>query len=62
MPVSAIVTCIVIGWLAKPGFLIKEVKLSTKFRGSKVWVIMIKYVCPFFILAILISNLIAAFA
>ena len=36
MPIAAIATCIVVGWVAKPDFIIKEVRLSAKFRGAKI--------------------------
>ena len=53
MPIVAFLTCIFIGYVIKPKSLIEEVELSGKFKLKQLFVIMIKYVAPIFILLIL---------
>ena len=38
-----------------------EVELSAKFRRKKLYLVMVKYIAPIFILAILISSVLSAF-
>jgi NSS family neurotransmitter:Na+ symporter len=59
MPVVAILTCIFIGWIIKPEKIIDEVKLSSKFKGEKLFVVMVKYVAPVFLVVILIAYVLA---
>ncbi|MEG1500971.1 MAG: sodium-dependent transporter, partial [Clostridiales bacterium] len=56
MPITALLTCIFVGYVIKPEAIIEEVKLSSDFKREKVFTIMIKYIGPIFILAILISS------
>lgn len=56
MPIVAFLTCIFVGFIVKPAVVTDEVKLSGKFKQEKFFVIMIKYIAPFCILAILISS------
>ncbi|MDO5328563.1 MAG: sodium-dependent transporter [Coriobacteriia bacterium] len=60
MPIVALATCIVVGWVVKPNLLIVEIELSGYFRFKTIWTIMIKYVCPILITLILISNVATA--
>lgn len=60
MPVVALATCIIIGWIVKPNVLIVEIELSGYFSLKHVWTIMIKFVCPIVITCILISNVVTA--
>lgn len=53
MPIVAFLTCIFIGYVIKPKALIEEVELSGKFGMKRLFVIMIKYIAPIFILLIL---------
>lgn len=54
MPITAILTCITIGFIAKPKFIIDEVELNGKpFKEKKVYIIMLKWVAPIFLLLIL---------
>ncbi len=47
MPLVAILTCILIGWLAKPDYVISEVEKDSVVMGRKtLYKIMIKYVAP----------------
>ena len=55
MPIVALLTCIFIGYVVKPKVIIDEVKLSSKFRGEKLFVVMIKYVAPVLLVVILVA-------
>ncbi|HHZ05668.1 MAG TPA: sodium-dependent transporter [Clostridiales bacterium] len=57
MPIVAFLTCIFVGYVIKPKTLIDEVKLSSKFKREKLFTIVIKYVAPFCILAILATSI-----
>lgn len=61
MPIVAFLTCIFIGFVVKPNTVIEEVELSSKFRRKKMFVVIIKYVAPLCIVAILISSVLNAF-
>ena len=56
MPIVALLTCIFIGYVVKTQLIVDEVKSSSKFSREKLFVVVIKYVAPIFILAILISS------
>ncbi len=56
MTLVALLTCILIGWVAKPDIIIDEVKHGDKpFFRQKLYVIMIKYVAPVLLLILLIQ-------
>lgn len=56
MPIVAIATCIMIGWVLKPKTVIEEVtKNGEKFGREKVYVLMIKYVTPVLLLILLLK-------
>ena len=61
MPLVALATCIFIGYFLKPQPLIEEVELNGKFRGKTLFSVMIRYVAPIFLLAILTSSVLSAF-
>ena len=61
MPIVAFLTCIFIGFVVKPKTIIEEVELSAKFRRKKMFVVIIKYVAPLCIIAILVSSVLNAF-
>ena len=58
MPIVALLTCIVIGWIVTPKSLIEEIKLNSPFKAEKAWVIVIKFVAPILVIIILIWNII----
>ena len=73
MPIVACLTCIFVGWIIREKVkdddgrevelkgtevLAREVKLSTPFRGEKLWAIMVKYIAPVLVIAILVWNII----
>lgn len=58
MPIVALLTSILVGWVTKPKYVIEEVSLSGTFRAKKIYCAMITYAVPICILAILISSFI----
>ncbi len=61
MPVVAIFTCIFIGYILKPKAIIEELEVSAPFKGKKLFVVVIKYIAPIFLVAILVSSVLDAF-
>lgn len=58
MPVVAISTCILIGWVLKPKVIIDEVTLGGhKFGREKLYVVMVKFVTPVMLLLLLAQAL-----
>jgi NSS family neurotransmitter:Na+ symporter len=53
MPLVALVTCVFVGYVLKPGILMDEVSLSGKFKKKKLFTFIIKYVAPICIVLIL---------
>jgi len=61
MPIVAFATCLFVGYFLKPKALIEEVELTGKFKRRGMFVVMIRYIAPVCILAILISSVLGAF-
>ena len=62
MPIVALITCILIGFVIKPSAVIDEVESgNTKFKSKKLFVVMIKYIAPVFLLVILATSVLGAF-
>lgn len=59
MPIVALLTSIFIGFIIKPKTIADEVRLCGKFKQEKFFTIMIKYIAPVCILAILISSVLS---
>ncbi len=57
MPVFALLTCIFIGYVMGTSTVSDEVKVSSTFRREKLFRIMIRYIAPIFIVAILVSSI-----
>ncbi len=58
MPVVAIATCILIGWVVKPKTVIDEVERNGEKMGRKgLFVVMIKYVAPIMLVILLLTSL-----
>ena len=58
MPVVAIATCILVGWVVKPKTIIDEITLGgVKFGREKLYVVMVKYVTPVMLLVLLLQSL-----
>ncbi len=58
MPIVASLTCILIGYVVKPTYVEEEVKLNARFKSQGMFRFMLKYVCPVFMLVILVSSVI----
>ncbi len=57
MPIVGFLTCILIGWVAKPKTVIEEVTLNgEKFGRKTLYVIMIKFVAPVLLFIILLTG------
>lgn len=60
MPLAALATAILIGYVVKPKTVIDEVEKNGTFRSKKLYCIMIRYVVPICMVVILVSSLIGA--
>ena len=58
MPIVALLICVFVGWIITPKDLIEEIKLNSPFRAEKAWVVMIKFLAPVLVIAILVWNII----
>ena len=56
MPIVAFITCIIVGYVVKPKTIIEEIELNGKFRGKRLFSVVIKFVAPVCIVAILIFS------
>lgn len=56
MPIVGMFTCILVGFIIKPKTIIDEVELNGKFREKKLYTVMVKWIAPVCIFAILISS------
>ncbi len=62
MPIVALITCLFVGYVIKPNAIIEEVENGgARFKSKKLFVVMIKYIAPVFILLILISSVLNTF-
>lgn len=58
MPIVAIGTCILIGWVVKPKVIVEEVEKSgCKFGRKKMFIVMIKYIAPILLAILLLKSL-----
>ena len=58
MPVVAIASCILIGWVVKPKTIIDEITLGgVRFHREKLYVVMVKVVTPIMLLFLLLQSL-----
>lgn len=58
MPIVAIGTCILIGWLVKPQYVIDEIeKNGSKFGRKKLYIVMVKVIAPILLLVLLLMSL-----
>ena len=62
MPIVAVLTCIFVGFIIKPKVIIDEVESSDggTFKSKKMFIVMIKWIAPIFLIAILISSVLNA--
>lgn len=61
MPIIAIITCIFVGYFIKPKTIIEEAELGNKPFTSRLFVVIIKYVAPICLVAILVSSILDVF-
>ncbi len=61
MPIVALLTCIFIGYFLKPAQIISEVEKNGPFKMKSMFGIMIKYVAPVFLVAILVFSVLEVF-
>lgn len=61
MPVGAFLTCIFVGFVIKPKIICDEVELSSPFQRKRMFEVMVKYIAPICIAAILVSSVLNAF-
>lgn len=57
MPIVALLTCIFVGYVIKPKMIEDEVELDGKFKAKKLYRVMVKYICPIFLIVILMSSI-----
>lgn len=58
MPLVAIGTCILVGWILKPDVVIEEVeKTDVKFGRKKLYIVMLKYIAPILLVILLLKSL-----
>lgn len=62
MPIVAVLTCVFVGFVIKPKAVIEEVESSDhgKFKGKAMFTVMIKWIAPICLIAILISSVMNA--
>ncbi|MDO5398502.1 MAG: sodium-dependent transporter [bacterium] len=61
MPITALLTCIFVGYIFGVDNIKKEIALSGQFKREKLFCVMIKYIAPIFVIAVLISSVLDAF-
>lgn len=57
MPVVAIGTCILIGWVMQPKMVVEEIERSGKFGRQKLYKVMVKFVTPVLLTILLLKSL-----
>ena len=58
MPIISLLTCIVIGWVVKPKWVIDEVESSgAKFGRKKLYTVMIKYIAPALMILLFLQSI-----
>ncbi len=57
MPIVALLTCILVGYVVKTTYIEDEVELNRQFKAKQLYRVMIKFICPVCMLMILYSAL-----
>lgn len=58
MPIVSISTCLLIGWVVKPKYIIDEVqKTDCKFGRKRMYIVMIKFIAPLLLFILLLKSL-----
>ena len=60
MPIVAFLTCIFVGYVIKPKAIIEEVEVNGTFKSKKFYTVIIKYVAPVCLIAILVFAVMEA--
>jgi len=61
MPIVAFITCVFVGFVIKPKVVSDEISITGEFKWKKLFEIIVPYVAPICILAILVSSILNAF-
>ncbi len=61
MPIVAFASCLFVTFIVKPKGIIEEVEIDNKFKMKKLFSVMIRFIAPVCILAILVSSILSAF-
>lgn len=62
MPIVALLTCIFVGFVLKPKAILDEARAEgSEFKSEKLFVVIIKWVAPIILVAILVSSVLNAF-
>lgn len=57
MPIISLLTCVLIGWVVKPKWVIDEIESSGhKFKSKTLYTVMIKYVAPILMIMLLLQS------
>ena len=57
MPVVGMLTCFMVGFVLKPQLIVNEIELNGPFKVKKFYSVMVKWIAPPCLLAILISSI-----
>ena len=58
MPIISFLTCVVIGWVVKPKWVIEEIEFGGhKFKKKTLYTVMIKFVTPILMLMLIMQSL-----
>lgn len=57
MPIVALLTCILIGYVAKTTYVEDEVQINAPFKSKMLYRVMIKYIAPVFMIIIFLSSI-----
>ena len=62
MPIVCVATCVFVGWVLKPRQIVEEVKAAGGgFFGQRLYSLVVRYLAPLFVVAILVSEVCRAF-
>ncbi|MCH4220748.1 MAG: sodium-dependent transporter [Eggerthellaceae bacterium] len=61
MPLGALLTCIMLGWFVGPQVIVNEVEQSAPFKRKRLFLVMLKWVSPVFLVVILVSSCLNTF-
>ncbi len=61
LPLVGMLTCFMVGFIIKPKSIIEEVEINGDFRSKGFYSVMVKWIAPIFIFAILVSGILQSF-